>query len=217
MPHGANSPPRKGCNATTLPRDDRGDAGDTMQNLKINAQRLWDTLMETANFGRTMKGGINRLTLTDDDRQVRDWFRHAAEAAGCTVAIDEVGNMFARRPGRREGLAPLAMGSHLDTQPTGGKFDGVLGVLGALEAMRTLHETGYETNSPIEIVNWTNEEGSRYAPAMLASGVFAGVFTPEFAYSRTDRDGKTFGEELQRIGYKGPEKAGTRKFGAMFE
>ena len=109
------------------------------------------------------------------------------------------------------------MGSHLDTQPTGGKFDGVLGVLGALEAMRTLHETGYETNAPIEIVNWTNEEGSRYAPAMLASGVFAGVFTPDFAYSRADRDGKTFGEELTRIGYKGDEKAGARKFGAMFE
>ena len=98
------------------------------------------------------------------------------------------------------------MGSHLDTQPTGGKFDGVLGVLGALEAMRTLHETGYETNAPIEIVNWTNEEGSRFAPAMLASGVFAGVFTPDYAYSRTDRDGKKFGEELDRIGYRGPEK-----------
>ena len=109
------------------------------------------------------------------------------------------------------------MGSHLDTQPTGGKFDGVLGVLGALEAMRTLHETGYETNAPIEIVNWTNEEGSRYAPAMLASGVFAGVFTPEFAYSRTDRDGKSFGDELKRIGYQGEEKAGARKFAAMFE
>jgi N-carbamoyl-L-amino-acid hydrolase len=109
------------------------------------------------------------------------------------------------------------MGSHLDTQPTGGKFDGVLGVLGALEAMRTLHDLGYETNAPIEIVNWTNEEGSRYAPAMLASGVFAGVFTPDYAYSRTDRDGKTFGEELQRIGYKGGEKAGAHKFGAMFE
>jgi beta-ureidopropionase / N-carbamoyl-L-amino-acid hydrolase len=107
-----------------------------MQNRKINAQRLWDTLIETANFGRTAKGGINRLTLTDDDKKVRDWLREAAEAAGCTVIVDEVGNMFARRPGRREGLAPLAMGSHLDTQPTGGKFDGVLGVLGALEAVR---------------------------------------------------------------------------------
>jgi N-carbamoyl-L-amino-acid hydrolase len=188
-----------------------------MQNLQIDAQRLWDTLMETAKFGATPKGGICRLTLTDFDRQVRDWFKARCEALGCAVTIDAVGNMFARRPGKNDALAPIAMGSHLDTQPTGGKFDGVLGVLGALEALCTLHETGYETNAPIEIVNWTNEEGSRYAPAMLASGVFAGVFTPEFANSRTDRDGKTFGEELQRIGYKGPEKPGARKFGAMFE
>src|SRR5215813_12717443 len=131
--------------ATTSRRDpSHQHRGTRMQNLKINAQRLWDTLMETANFGRTVKGGIKRLTLTDDDKKVRDWFRQAAEAAGCTVAIDEVGNMFARRPGRREDLAPLAMGSHLDTQPTGGKFDGVLGVLGALEAVRTLQEVGYE-------------------------------------------------------------------------
>ena len=149
-----------------------------MQNLQIDAQRLWDTLMETAKIGATAKGGICRLTLTDLDRQVRDWFKAQCEALGCTVAVDEVGNMFARRPGKNDTLPPIAMGSHLDTQPTGGKFDGVLGVLGALEALRTLHETGYETNAPIEIVNWTNEEGSRYAPAMLASGVFAGVFTP---------------------------------------
>src|SRR6476660_7627040 len=188
-----------------------------MQNLQIDAQRLWDTLMETAKFGATPKGGICRLTLTDLDRQVREWFRQRCEALSCTVTVDEVGNMFARRPGKNDKLAPIAMGSHLDTQPTGGKFDGVLGVLGALEAMRTLHETGYETNAPIEIVNWTNEEGSRFAPAMLASGVFAGVFTAEHAYSRTDREGKTFGDELQRIGYKGPEKAGARTFGAMFE
>jgi N-carbamoyl-L-amino-acid hydrolase len=188
-----------------------------MQNLQIDAQRLWDTLMETAKFGATPKGGICRLTLSDFDRQVRDWFKTRCEALGCTVAVDEVGNMFARRAGKDNTLAPIAMGSHLDTQPTGGKFDGALGVLGALEAMRTLHDTGYETNAPIEIVNWTNEEGSRFAPAMLASGVFAGVFTAEFAYARTDRDGKTFGGELQRIGYKGSEQAGARKFGAMFE
>ncbi|MDE2283238.1 MAG: M20 family metallo-hydrolase [Hyphomicrobiales bacterium] len=190
---------------------------DLVQNLKIDGQQLWDTLMETAKIGATAKGGICRLTLTDLDRQVRDWFKARCEALGCTVTIDEVGNMFARRPGKNNALPPIAMGSHLDTQPTGGKFDGALGVLGALEAMRTLHETGYETNAPIEIVNWTNEEGSRYAPAMLASGVFAGVFTPEFAYSRADRDGKTFGDELKRIGYQGKEKAGARKFGAMFE
>jgi N-carbamoyl-L-amino-acid hydrolase len=188
-----------------------------MQNLQIDAQRLWDTLMETAKIGGTVKGGICRLTLTDLDRQVREWFKAQCEALGCTVSVDEVGNMFARRPGKNPKLPPIAMGSHLDTQPTGGKFDGALGVLGALEAMRTLHNLGYETNAPIEIVNWTNEEGSRYAPAMLASGVFAGVFTPDFAYSRADRDGKTFGDELKRIGYQGPEKAGARKFSAMFE
>ena len=176
------------------------------QNLQINSQRLWDTLMDTAQFGLTAKGGICRLTLTDLDRKVRDWFKERCEALGCTVSVDEVGNMFARRPGRNNALSPIAMGSHLDTQPTGGKFDGVLGVLGALEALRTLAETGYETNAPIEIVNWTNEEGSRFAPAMLASGVFAGVFTPDYAYSRTDRDGKTFGDELTRIGYRGPRK-----------
>jgi len=188
-----------------------------VQNLQIDGQRLWDTLMHTAQIGATPKGGICRLTLTDLDRQVRDWFKAQCEALGCTVAVDEVGTMFARRPGKNPKLPPIAMGSHLDTQPTGGKFDGVLGVLGALEAMRTLHETGYETNAPIEIVNWTNEEGARFAPAMLASGVFAGVFSPDYAYGRADRDGKTFGDELQRIGYKGAEKAGARKFSAMFE
>jgi beta-ureidopropionase / N-carbamoyl-L-amino-acid hydrolase len=186
-------------------------------NLTINPQRLWDTIMETAEFGATAKGGIKRLTLSDEDKRVRDWFKAQCEALGCTVEVDEVGNMFARRPGRNNELDPICMGSHLDTQPTGGKFDGVLGVLGALEAMRTMHEQGYETNAPIEIVNGTNEEGSRFAPAMLASGVFAGVFTSQYAYERADREGKTFGDELTRIGYRGPGKAGARKLGAMFE
>jgi N-carbamoyl-L-amino-acid hydrolase len=194
-----------------------GSGVSALQNLQIDGQRLWDALMHTAQIGATPKGGICRLTLTDLDRQVRDWFKAQCEALGCTVAVDEVGTMFARRPGKNPNLPPIAMGSHLDTQPTGGKFDGVLGVLGALEAMRTLHQAGYETNAPIEIVNWTNEEGARFAPAMLASGVFAGVFSPDYAYARTDRDGKTFGAELARIGYKGEEKAGTRKFSAMFE
>ncbi len=188
-----------------------------LQNLQINPQRLWDTLMDTAQIGATPKGGICRLTLTDLDRRVRDWFKTQCEALGCAVSVDEVGNMFARRPGKNPSLAPIAMGSHLDTQPTGGKFDGALGVLAALEAMRTLHDLGYETNAPIEIVNWTNEEGARFAPAMLASGVFAGVFTPDYAYGRTDRDGKSFGAELERIGYKGEAKAGAQKFSAMFE
>jgi beta-ureidopropionase / N-carbamoyl-L-amino-acid hydrolase len=187
-----------------------------LPNLKINPQRLWDDLMDTARFGAS-NGGIKRLTLSDEDRQVRDWFRAACEKLGCTVAIDDCGNMFARRPGRRNDLPPIAMGSHLDTQPTGGKFDGVLGVLGALEVLRTLHEQGYETNAPIELINWTNEEGSRYAPAMLASGVFAGAFTRDFAHAREDRDGKRFDSELERIGYKGDELVGQRKLGAYFE
>jgi N-carbamoyl-L-amino-acid hydrolase len=186
-------------------------------NLTINPQRLWDALMETAQFGATPKGGIKRLTVSDEDKQVRDWFKAECEKLGCTVEVDEVGNMFASRPGKRKDVAPIAMGSHLDTQPTGGKFDGVLGVLGALEAMRTLVDMDYETNAPIMIANWTNEEGSRFAPAMLCSGVYAGVFAPEFAWTREDRSGIKLGDELARIGYKGPHKAGSVKFSAMFE
>ncbi len=188
-----------------------------LPNLRINPQRLWDALMETARFGGTAKGGIRRLTLSDDDKKVRDWFKTQCEALGCTVTVDEVGNMFARRPGRDNARDPICMGSHLDTQPTGGKFDGVLGVLGGLEVLRTLHETGYETTAPLELVNWTNEEGSRFAPAMLASGVFAGAFDTDYAYTRADRDGKLFRDELERIGYRGDEKAGGHRLGAMFE
>ncbi len=188
-----------------------------MQFPQIDAQRLWDSLMETARIGATAKGGICRLTLTDLDRQVRDWLKAQCAALGCAVTVDEVGNMFARRPGKNPALPPIAMGSHLDTQPTGGKFDGPLGVLAALEALRTLHDNKRATNAPLELVNWTNEEGARFAPAMLASGVFAGVFTPDYAYSRTDREGKTFGEELQRLGYRGTAKAGVHKFAGMFE
>jgi len=186
-------------------------------NLTINPQRLWNSIMETAAFGGTLKGGIRRLTVSDEDKRVRDWFKAECEKLGCSVDVDEVGNMFATRPGRRKDLVPIAMGSHLDTQPTGGKFDGVLGVLGALEALRTMVDMGYETTAPVMIVNWTNEEGSRFAPAMLCSGVYAGVFTPEFAYSREDRSGIKLGDELARIGYKGKAKAGSIKFQAMFE
>jgi beta-ureidopropionase / N-carbamoyl-L-amino-acid hydrolase len=186
-------------------------------NVTINPQRLWDSLMETAAYGATPKGGIKRLTVSDEDKRVRDWFKEQCETLGCTVAIDEVGNMFATRKGRRNDLLPIAMGSHLDTQPTGGKFDGVLGVLGALEVLRTLNDMGYESNAPLMIVNWTNEEGSRFAPAMLCSGVYAGVFTADFAYSREDRNGIKLGDELERIGYKGLHKAGAIKFAAMFE
>jgi beta-ureidopropionase / N-carbamoyl-L-amino-acid hydrolase len=192
-------------------------AQPTLPNLTIDPQRLWDALMDTAKIGGTPKGGIKRLAASDEDRRIRDWFKATCEGLGCIVHVDEVGNMFAIRPGRDNSLPPIAMGSHLDTQPTGGKFDGVLGVLGAIEAMRTLVEAGYETHAPLAIANWTNEEGSRFAPAMLCSGVHAGVFTPEFARSRTDRDGVTLGDALDAIGYRGADKAGERKFQAMFE
>jgi N-carbamoyl-L-amino-acid hydrolase len=188
-----------------------------MQNLTINPQRLWDSLMETARIGATEKGGICRLTLTDLDRQVRDWFRAQCEELGCTVTVDQVGNMFALKPGRRGDVAPIAIGSHLDTQPTGGKFDGVLGVLGGLEALRTLRDLGYETSAPLMLVNWTNEEGSRFAPAMLGSGVYAGVFDRAYADSREDRQGVTFAEAIDRIGYRGEAEPGSAGFGAMFE
>lgn len=141
-----------------------------MPNLKIDGDRLWDTLMETARFGGTPEGGIRRLTLSVEDRQVRDWLRAACEELGCTVSVDELGNMFAHRPGSDPDALPVAMGSHLDTQPTGGKFDGVLGVLAGLEVLRTLDAAGYVTRRPLVLVNWTNEEGARFAPAMLASG-----------------------------------------------
>ena len=138
------------------------------QDLRIDADRLWSSIMETARIGGTPKGGICRLTLTDFDREVRDWFVAACKAAGCSIAVDELGNIFARRPGKDNARPPVAMGSHLDTQPTGGKFDGVLGVLAGLEVLRTLNDAGLQTNAPIELVNWTNEEGSRFAPAMMA-------------------------------------------------
>ena len=187
-----------------------------MRNLKIEAERLWGGLMETATIGGTPKGGICRLTLTDLDRAVRDWFRAQAQALGCRVTVDDMGVMFARRDGQHD-LPPIAMGSHLDTQPTGGKFDGVLGVLGALEALRVLVESGYETHAPVEVINWTNEEGSRFAPAMIASGVFGGVFTRDWAAARTDRAGVRFGEALEAIGYRGPERCGAHPLSAFFE
>jgi N-carbamoyl-L-amino-acid hydrolase len=188
-----------------------------MQNLKIDGERLWGELMESAAIGGTPKGGICRLTLTDLDRQVREWFKARCEALGCTVTVDDMGAMFARRAGQRNDIPPIAMGSHLDTQPTGGKFDGVLGVLGALEALRTLVQAGYETYAPIEVVNWTNEEGSRFAPAMVASGVFAGAFTRDWAVAREDRDGVAFGTALESIGYRGDEPCGRHPLSAFFE
>ncbi|MEM1399289.1 MAG: Zn-dependent hydrolase [Pseudomonadota bacterium] len=188
-----------------------------LDNLTINAERLWGMMMETAEIGRTPKGGIKRLTLTDLDKQVRDWFQKTCEEAGCSVHVDQMGNQYAIRPGRDNSLPPIACGSHLDTQPTGGKFDGILGVLAGVEAIRTLNDAGYETDAPLMVVNWTNEEGSRFAPAMLSSGVYAGAFTQDWAYALTDADGATFGEELERIGFRGEEPVGQREFGAFFE
>src|SRR5438067_11632638 len=193
-----------------------GENDRRMRNLKIDAERLWGGLMETAAIGATPKGGICRLTLTDLDRQVRDWFRARAEDLGCRVTVDDMGAMFARRDGQHD-VPPIAMGSHLDTQPTGGKFDGVLGVLAALEALRTLVEAGYETYAPIEVVNWTNEEGARFSPAMTSSGVFAGAFDRAWATSRQDRAGTSFGEALEAIGYCGPEKFRAQPLLAVFE
>ena len=172
-------------------------------NLHVDGQRYWDSLMAMAKIGATPKGGCNRQTLTDLDREGRLLFQSWVEAAGATVEVDEMGNMFALRPGRRPDLPPVVIGSHLDTQPTGGKFDGVAGVLCGLEVLRTLHDAGYETDHPVMVVNWTNEEGSRFSPAMLASGVWSGAFERDWAYGLKDRDGQVFGEELARIGFKG--------------
>jgi N-carbamoyl-L-amino-acid hydrolase len=188
-----------------------------MSNLKTDAARLWQTLMETAAFGGTAKGGICRLTLSDHDRAVRAWLQTRVEALGCTVTRDDMGVMFARRWGQRPDVAPIAIGSHLDTQPTGGKFDGALGVLAALEVLRTLDEAGYETFAPIELVNWTNEEGARFSPPMLASGVFAGVFERDWACSRTDAAGTSFGSALEGIGQRGGERCGDHPLSAFFE
>ncbi len=188
-----------------------------LPNVRVDGARLWDSLMEMAKIGATPKGGCKRLTLTDLDKQARELFRSWCEAAGCTVKVDGMGNMFARRPGEDDSLAPVMMGSHLDTQPTGGRFDGVLGVLGALEVVRSLNDLKIKTRRPIEVVNWTNEEGSRFAPAMIASGVFAGVYDKEFAYSLLDGEGKSLGGELARIGFRGEEPVGGRPVHANFE
>jgi N-carbamoyl-L-amino-acid hydrolase len=188
-----------------------------MSNLRIDPERLWNDLMETGAIGGTSKGGICRLTLTELDRQARDWFKSRCEELGCSVTVDDMGAMFARRKGQRVDIPPIAMGSHLDTQPTGGKFDGALGVLAALEALRTLHAAGYQTFAPIEVVNWTNEEGSRFVPAMIASGVFAGVFARDWAAGRTDRAGVAFGEALEAIGYRGSQACGQHPLSAFFE
>ncbi|KIC44162.1 allantoate amidohydrolase [Ruegeria sp. ANG-S4] len=187
------------------------------QNLRINGDRLWDSLMEMAKIGPGVAGGNNRQTLTDEDAEGRALFQEWCEKAGCTMGLDQMGNMFARREGTDPDALPVYVGSHLDTQPTGGKYDGVLGVLGGLEIIRTLNDLGLKTKHPIIATNWTNEEGTRYAPAMLSSGVFAGMHTQDWAYDREDAEGKKFGDELRRIGWRGDEEVGARKMHAFFE
>ena len=187
------------------------------KNLRINSDRLWDSLMDMAKIGPGVAGGNNRQTLTDEDAEGRRVFQLWCEAEGMTMGLDKLGNMFAHREGTDPTLPPVMVGSHLDTQPTGGKYDGVLGVLAGLEIIRTLNDAGIKTKHPIEVVNWTNEEGARFSPPMMSSSVFAGMYTTEWVYDREDADGKTVGEELARIGWLGDEEVGARKMAAFFE
>jgi len=185
--------------------------------LRVDGQRLWDSIMAIGEIGPGQHGGSCRLALTDEDRDGRDLFIRWCEEIGCSVTIDDMGNIFARREGRNNSLDPIVAGSHLDTQPHGGKFDGIYGVLAALEAVRTLHDADVITEAPIEVVVWTNEEGSRFAPAMIASGVYAGIFDKDYAWSITDSDGKSMGDELKRIGYMGDMSCGNNPIGALLE
>ena len=187
------------------------------ENLKINGARLWDSLMEMAKIGPGIAGGNNRQTLTDEDAEGRELFEKWCKKAGCEMGLDQMGNMFAHRAGADSTALPVYVGSHLDTQPTGGKYDGVLGVLGGLEILRTLNDLKIKTKHPIVVTNWTNEEGTRFAPPMLSSGVFAGMHTQDWAYDRTDAAGLKFGDELKRIGWKGEEAVGSRVMHAFFE
>lgn len=188
-----------------------------MQNLTIDGHRLWDSLMAMARIGATPKGGVCRLALSDLDREGRALFIDWCRAAGCSVSVDRVGNIFARRPGRDPGKPAVMTGSHLDTQPTGGRFDGIYGVLAGLEVIRTLNDRGIETAAAIEVAVWTNEEGARFSPAMMGSGVYAGVFPLADVLDKRDMDGKRFGDELARIGFAGADPVGGRPVRAYFE
>lgn len=187
-----------------------------MQQPCVNGERLWGTLMETARFGGTERGGISRLPATDEDKQVRDWFVSACRAIELEVTVDEMGNIFARREGMDAASFPIAMGSHLDTQAGGGKFDGTAGVLCGLEVMRVLHESGRRTRAPLELINWTAEEGGRFPP-LFGSGVGAGAYDRDWAYESRDPDGLRFVDELERIGYRGTRRASGHSLGAYFE
>ena len=187
------------------------------KNLMINADRLWESLMELAKIGPGVAGGNNRQTLTDEDGKARDLLKSWCDKAGLSITIDAMGSIFAGRAGEDPGALPVLLGSHLDTQPTGGKYDGTLGVLAGLEVIRTLNDLNIKTKHPIQLVNWTNEEGCRFSPSMLASGVFAGVYEQSWAYGRTDDKGLKFGDELQRIGWVGDKPVGHVKPHAYFE
>jgi N-carbamoyl-L-amino-acid hydrolase len=186
-------------------------------NQRINGKRLWDSLMEMAKIGATPKGGVRRLTLTDVDKRGRDRFRAECEAAGLTVRVDAIGNMFARREGRDPSRLPVLFGSHLDSQPSGGKFDGALGVVAGLELMHTLNDLGIVTQAPLELVNWTDEEGSRFGQSMMGSGVWTGAYALEQAYSLTDTDGTSVRAALDGIGYRGQQPAAVFPADAYFE
>jgi N-carbamoyl-L-amino-acid hydrolase len=188
-----------------------------MNELRINGERLWSSLMELAQIGATPKGGVKRLTLTDLDRQGRDLVTGWAREAGMSITVDQIGNVFMRREGSNPSLPPVMTGSHIDTQPTGGKFDGNYGVLAGIEVVRTLNDLKIRTEAPIEVAFWTNEEGSRFVPVMMGSGVFCGAFTLEHAYAAKDIEGKTVREELERIGYLGDQVPGQHPIGAYFE
>jgi len=185
--------------------------------LRVNGDRLWDSLMRMAQIGATDKGGVCRMALTDLDRESRDLLTQWATDEGCSRLVDPMGNMFFRRPGQDTNAKPVGSGSHLDTQPTGGKFDGVYGVLAALEVIRTLNDAKIETQRPLELVVWTNEEGARFSPAMVGSAVYAGSFDLTYGHSRRDLDGKTIGDELRRIGYCGEPLPTQHGFSAFFE
>lgn len=184
--------------------------------LRIDGARLWQSLMELARIGATPKGGVCRLALTDLDRQGRDLFVQWARAAGCSIRVDAIGNIFARRAGMDDSLPPVTTGSHIDTQPTGGKFDGNYGVLAGLEVLRTLGDAGVRTRAPLEVAVWTNEEGSRFVPVMMGSGVFAGAFTLAHALAQRDAQGTSVAEALAAIGYAG-EDGPAHAIGAYFE
>lgn len=187
-------------------------------NIPLSGQRLWDSLMQIARIGGTTKGGCNRQTLTDVDGEGRALFQRWGEACGLTLSVDRVGNMVFTRPGRDPSRKPVAIGSHLDTQPTGGKFDGILGVLAGLELMRALHESGTETEAPLVLINWTNEEGARFSPPMMGSGAAMGIFTEAEVLAKQSLDGAVFGAELQRIGWQGSaDPAALQNLGAYFE